>query len=127
MAPVIAELLQRAGFDATFKLQDNAAFNETARTGGANAWIDVACGAVRDPYGTLDNFHSRHSAPLGEDVTGARTRYENAEYDAIVDQMALTASEDPAMQDLFRSANRNLAVGLARHAADRSLAADPVQ
>ena len=74
MAPVIAELLQRAGFDATFKLQDNAAFNETARTGGANAWIDVACGAVRDPYGTLDNFHSRHSAPLGDDVTGSRTR-----------------------------------------------------
>ena len=104
MAPVISELLQRAGFDATFKLQDNAAFNETARSGTANAWIDVACGAVRDPYGTLDNFHSRHSAPLGEDVTGSRTRYENAEYDAIVDQMKLTASEDPAMQDLFRSA-----------------------
>ena len=104
MAPVIAELLQRAGFDATFKLQDTAAFGETLRKGNANAWIDVSCGSVRDPYGTLDIFHGRHAKPIGETATGSRTRYANAEYDAIVDEMAITGSDDPKMQDLFRSA-----------------------
>ncbi len=104
MAPVIAELLQRAGFDATFKLQDTAAFNETLRIGNASAWIDVSCGSVRDPYGTLDIFHGRHAKPIGEIATGSRTRYANPDFDAIVDQMAVTGPDDPAMQDLFRSA-----------------------
>ena len=104
MAPVIAELLQRAGFDATFKLQDTAAFNETLRIGNASAWIDVACGSVRDPYGTLDYFHSRHAKPIGEIATGSRTRYANTDFDAIVDEMALTSPDDPAMDGLFRSA-----------------------
>ena len=104
MAPVIAELLQRAGFDATFKLQDTAAFGETLRIGNASAWIDVACGSVRDPYATLDIFHSRHAKPIGEIATGSRSRYANADFDAIVDEMAVTGSDDPKMQELFRSA-----------------------
>ena len=104
MAPVIAELLQRAGFDASFKLQDVGAFGETLRNGLASAWIDVSCGSVRDPYGTLDIFHGRHAKPIGETATGSRTRYANADYDAIVDEMALTGPDDPNMQGLFRSA-----------------------
>ena len=104
MAPVIAELLQRAGFDASFKLQDVGAFGETLRNGLASAWIDVACGSVRDPYGTLDYFHSRHASPIGESATGSRSRYANADFDVFVDEMAVTGPEDPKMQELFRSA-----------------------
>lgn len=104
MAPVVAELLRRAGFDATFTLQDIAAFGDTLNNGRASAWLDVACGAVADPYVTLDNYHSRHARPIGEIATGARSRWSNAEYDAIVDQMAVTSSDDPAMLDLFNDA-----------------------
>lgn len=104
MAPVLAELLQRAGFDASFKLQDIGAFTETLNSGRANAWIDVSCGSVRDPYRTLDNYHSRHAPPLGETATGARARFANEAYDAIVDEMAQTGADDPKMFELFRDA-----------------------
>ena len=104
MAPVVAQLLQRAGFDATFRLQDIAAYTDSLNSGRANSWLDVACGSVADPYTTLDNYHSRHVRPIGEIATGSRSRWSNAEYDAIVDQMAVTSPDDPAMHDLFRQA-----------------------
>lgn len=104
MAPVVAELLRRAGFDASFKLQDIGAFNDALSKGRANAWLDVACGSVSDPYSTLDNYHSRHVQPVGEIATGARSRWSNPDYDKIVDEMAVTSSDDPKMQTLFHDA-----------------------
>ena len=104
MAPVLAELLQRAGFDASFKLQDIGAFTETLNSGRANAWIDVSCGSVRDPYRTMDNFHSRHAPAIGETATGARSRWINEDYDVIVDEMARTGVDDPRLQELFHDA-----------------------
>jgi len=104
MAPVVTTLLQRAGFDANFVLSDIAAFSDALNTGRADAWLDVSCGGISDPYGTLELYHSRHAAPMGEVATGARTRWSNAEYDAIVEEMAVTAADDPRMQDLFHDA-----------------------
>lgn len=102
MAPVVTQLLQRAGFDANFQLTDIAAFTDALNSGRADAWLDVSCGGVSDPYATLELYHSRHAAPMGEVATGARTRWANADYDAVVEQMAVTAADDPAMHDLFR-------------------------
>jgi peptide/nickel transport system substrate-binding protein len=104
MAPVVAELLQRGGFDATFTLQDIAAFNDALSNGRANSWLDVACGSVAEPYATMDNFHSRHVKPIGELATGARSRWSNAEYDKLVDEMAVTSPDDPKLHELFRQA-----------------------
>ncbi len=104
MAPVVTQLLQRAGFDANFVLSDIAAFSDALNTGRADAWLDVSCGGISDPYGTLELYHSRHAAPMGQVATGARTRWANAKFDAIVDEMAVTASDDPKMTDLFHQA-----------------------
>ena len=104
MAPVVTQLLQRAGFDANFVLSDIAAFSDALNSGRADAWLDVSCGGISDPYGTLELYHSRHAAPMGEVATGARTRWSNPDFDAIVDEMAVTASDDPRMQELFHEA-----------------------
>jgi peptide/nickel transport system substrate-binding protein len=104
MAPVVTQLLRRAGFDANFQLADIAAFSDALNTGRADAWLDVSCGGISDPYGTLELYHSRHAAPMGQVATGARTRWVNPEYDAIVEKMAVTSADDPAMQELFRQA-----------------------
>lgn len=104
MAPVVAELLQRGGFDATFTLQDIAAYGDALNNGRADSWLDVACGSVSEPYATMDNYHSRHAKPIGELATGARSRWSNAEYDKIVDEMAVTSPDDPRMHELFRQA-----------------------
>ena len=42
------------------------------------------CGSLAEPYETLKDLHSKFSRPIGG------TRYENAEYDAIIDEMAGT-------------------------------------
>ena len=104
MAPVVTQLLRRAGFDANFQLNDIAAFNDALSNGRADAWLDVSCGGISDPYATLDLYHSRHATPIGTLATGARTRWKNADYDAIVEKMAVTAADDPAMQTLFHDA-----------------------
>lgn len=104
MAPVVAELLQRGGFDATFTLQDIAAYGDALNNGRADSWLDVACGSVAEPYATMDNYHSRHAKPIGELATGARSRWSNADYDKLVDEMAVTSPDDPRMHELFRQA-----------------------
>ncbi len=102
MAPVVTQLLRRGGFDANFQLADIAAYTDALNTGRANAWLDVSCGGVSDPYATFDLYHSRHAAPMGQVATGARSRWKNADFDKVVDEMAVTDSEDPKLQELTR-------------------------
>jgi len=104
MAPVVAQLLKRGGFDASFQLADIATFTDALNSGRANAFLDVACGGVQDPYATLESFHSRHAAPNGRVATGFRVRWKNADLDKVVDQMAITDPTDPKMFDLYRQA-----------------------
>lgn len=104
MAPVVTQLLRRAGFDANFVLSDIASFTDALNSGRANAWLDVSCGGVSDPYATFELYHSRHAAPIGEVATGARTRWVNADYDKLVEEMAVTAADDPKMQTLAHDA-----------------------
>ena len=104
MAPVVAQMLKKAGFDATFKLDDIAAFTDALNNGQANAWLDVSCGGVSDPYATFELYEGRHAAPMGQVATGARTRWNNPAYDKIVDEMAVTQSDDPKMQQLSHDA-----------------------
>lgn len=101
MAPVVAQLLRRAGFDAQFQLADIATFTDALNSGRADAWLDVSCGGIEDPFATFDNYHSRHATPIGTVATGARTRWANPDFDAVVDAMAVTAASDPQMIELF--------------------------
>lgn len=108
LGPPLAEQLRDAGFDAIARHDDTGQITNNVRDGTQPIWLDPHCGAAQEPYPTFSHFHSKYYAPVGES-TGfrwANTRYNNPEYDAIIDQMeALSPSaSDPEYVELFRQA-----------------------
>jgi len=101
LTPVLVAQLERAGFDADFRMTADA--NTRMAQGTARAYLMGNGGSVRDPYFTLRLYHSRFVQPTG---THAERfwRWSNADYDRIVDQMGRTSPDDPALQELFRQA-----------------------
>lgn len=108
IGPPLAEQLRAAGFDAIHRHDETGQVVNGIRDGTEHAWIDPHCGAASEPFPTFSHFHSKFSAPVGES-TGfrwANSRYENPEYDALIDAMeAMSPSPDDAEYiELFRQA-----------------------
>jgi len=101
IVPVLVAQLERAGFDADFRMTSDA-YSRMSQ-GRARSFITGHGGSVRDPYFTLRLYHSRFVQSTG---TAAEYfwRWENAEYDGIVDQMAAVAPGDPHLMKLYRQA-----------------------
>ncbi len=101
LVPVLVAQLERAGFDADFRMTPDA-YTRMAQ-GTARAFLMGNGGSVRDPYFTLRLYHSRFVQPTG---THAERfwRWSNPEFDRLVDQMGETAPDDPELQKLFRQA-----------------------
>ena len=93
--------LKRAGFDASFRMTSDVYTRMTQ--GMARSFMFGNGGSVRDPYFTLRLYHSRFVRPTS---TAAEIfwRWQNEEYDRIVDQMGQTAPDDPQLLSLFRQA-----------------------
>ena len=60
-------------------------------------------GSVRDPYATMELYHSKWFKPTGTAATNFY-RWKNADFDAAVDKMSLVAGSDPQMTALFLQA-----------------------
>jgi peptide/nickel transport system substrate-binding protein len=108
LGPPLAQQLRDAGFDALVKHDDTGQITNNVRDGTQLIWLDPHCGAAQEPYPTFSHFHSKFSAPIGQ-TTGfrwANTRYENPEYDAILDKMEAMqpSAEDAQYVELFRQA-----------------------
>jgi peptide/nickel transport system substrate-binding protein len=101
ITPVIVVQLRKAGFDASFKSPSN--YGTLVSTGQVDAFLQVPAGGVRDPFLTMNNYHSKWSAPTGQPATQAY-RWKNDAYDKLLDQMAITASDDPKVVNLYHSA-----------------------
>ena len=101
ITPVLVAQLERAGFDADFR---NTPDNYTRMSHGvARAFINGHGGSVRDPYFTLRLYHSRFVQPTGQPAEYF-WRWQNEEFDQIVDQMAAVAPRDPRLVRLYRQA-----------------------
>jgi peptide/nickel transport system substrate-binding protein len=104
---VIAEQLQAVGIDATSEALNDNIWVEYKRVGDFEALIDWdACGSINEPWAAMDRYHARWSKPLGEPVSNYNNqiRWENAEYSALVDEMAVLPLGDPRVDDLFVAA-----------------------
>lgn len=101
IVPIVTEQLKQAGFDTTFGMPTD--FFDRLTLGNGNVYIWGHGGSVRDPYATLELYESKWIKPIGE-FAYPFYRWSNPEYDAIVDEMGVTAPEDPKTADLFRSA-----------------------
>ena len=117
MGPVLEKQLTAAGFDIVFKQGEPATIGDRLRSGETEV-IWVQCGSINEPYDTFQSYHSKNSAPPGEDYAGAVQggRYENPEMDAILDEM----------EGMIHSPNNARYVELARGAMDLFLRDMPV-
>jgi peptide/nickel transport system substrate-binding protein len=106
LAAVLNDELNAGGFDASFKIVEAGAFYDGIARGDILTNLQLVGGSalnVVDPWATFELLHSRYSAPIGQVATGQRSRFENADFDAAVDQMGSLQTSDPKMKDLFRT------------------------
>lgn len=111
MAPVLEKQLRDAGFDVTFTYNatTNDPFFAEVRTGKADMWIIVHCGSSREPWGTLQHYHSKFNSPdqgTTNNYIWANSQYDNPEYDVLIDQLdgIPPSPTDKAYTDLVRQA-----------------------
>jgi len=103
IVPVLVEMLLTCGFDASVNFGDNAFQNMVDGEAGMYMWGHGA--SLKDPYAALELFHGKYSAALGTTAGSNRwSRYSNPEYDAILDEMAPLASDDPRFHELAAQA-----------------------
>lgn len=103
IAPIVSQQLRKGGFDASFKLIQGPEYSDNLNTGNIDAFMQGHGGSVRDPYATLNLYHSRYSKPTGQRATYPY-RWVNPDFDKIVDQMAAVSPEDPKLLPLFQQA-----------------------
>jgi len=92
MTPVLEKQLRDGGFDVTFKLvtTDNTVFFQEVQGGTADIWIIVHCGSSREPWGTLQQYHSKFNSPeqgKADNYIWANSQYSNPEYDKLIDAL----------------------------------------
>jgi len=101
MLPLVVEQLRNAGFDARSRTLEWAVFSDEWSRGMVAGALHDLCGSVSDPYMTLSLFQSQWAVPIGEPSRGGQAgRFANAEFDQLVDRMAVLPPEDPEFQEL---------------------------
>lgn len=99
IVPVLSEMLLQAGFDSSVNFGSDAYQNMADGKPGLYMFGHGA--SLIDPYAALELFNSKFSSPIGSTAGGNHfSRYENPEYDAIVDAMAPLQSDDPEFTNL---------------------------
>ncbi len=99
LAPLLVEMLRRAGFDASVNFSSTAYDNTV--NGSPGLYLFGHGASMTDPYAAFELFHSRHSAPAGTAVTGNFfSRYNNPAYDQLIDAMAVLPADDPRFHAL---------------------------
>ncbi|MEP7357096.1 MAG: ABC transporter substrate-binding protein [Anaerolineales bacterium] len=103
LAPLLAEMLRRAGFDASVDFSNQSWV--PMFSGGPGLYLFGHLGSLVDPYATLALYHSRHSAPAGTPVAeGFFSRYSDPAYDQLIDAMPVLPADDPQFQALATQA-----------------------
>jgi peptide/nickel transport system substrate-binding protein len=99
IAPIVAEQLRTAGFKCEHKVPPDVWAAKV--DGRASMFLFGHGGSTTDPWDTFNLYHSAPK-PMGEQDWGNITRWVNADFNAVTDQMNNTAMDDPKMKDLFK-------------------------
>jgi peptide/nickel transport system substrate-binding protein len=102
LGPVVSELLRRQGVDASFALPPD--FNDRFQQGHFTGSIYGHGGSIREPYDTMRLYQGKSIAVPGAHLVNF-SRWRNADYDKIVDEVYATDPQNVGrMKDLFRAA-----------------------
>jgi peptide/nickel transport system substrate-binding protein len=94
IAPVLAEMLRQAGFDANVNFGTDAYQNMV--DGKAGLYMFGHGASLYDPFEALNLFDGKYSNAIGSSAGNNRfSRYSNPEYDALLDGIAPLDSSDP--------------------------------
>lgn len=95
--PLLVEMLRAAGFDAAVDFSPES-YNHMAN-GDPGLYMFGHGASLKDPYATFELFHSRYSASIGTTAGSNRfSRYNNPEFDALLDEVAPLNTDDPKFQ-----------------------------
>ena len=105
--PPLTQQLRDAGFDATF--DTSPGLGSAVQTG--EQVLSLGCKGPSgvlgmDPYFMLSIYTSQYFRPTGEPapIWWATSRWQNADFDALVEQVAPLEVDDPEVMDLFLQA-----------------------
>jgi peptide/nickel transport system substrate-binding protein len=98
---VVSEQLRRAGFENT--LNNRPGVRQRLFSGAMPWGVWGHTGSVFDPYDTLELYHSKFGGPVGQPAFWL-TRWSNADYDRIVDQIATIPMGDARLRPLVANA-----------------------
>lgn len=98
VVPILVEMLLNAGFDASINFGTDAYQNMV--DGAPGLYMFGHGASLKDPYAALELFHGRFSESIGTSAGNNRfSRYSNLEYDALLDEIAPLASDDPKFHE----------------------------
>jgi peptide/nickel transport system substrate-binding protein len=102
MGPVLSQMLKRHGVTASMSLPPD--FDNRFQKGEFTGSIYGHGGSIREPYDTLRLYQGKSIAVPGAHSVNF-SRWRNADYDKIVDEVYVTDPENVArLKDLFRAA-----------------------
>ncbi len=102
IGPVVSEMLKRHGVEATLLLPPD--FNDRFQKGKYVGCVYGHGGSIREPYDTLRLYQGKSIAVPGAHLVNF-SRWKNADFDKIVDEVYVTDPQDvPKLQKLFRAA-----------------------
>ncbi len=105
--PPLAQQLKDAGFDATF--DNSPGLDSQVQTGDQKESFGCKgpSGVLgMDPYFMLSIYGAQYFRPTGEPapISWATSRWQNAEYDKLVEQIAPLKADDPKTLEIFTKA-----------------------
>jgi peptide/nickel transport system substrate-binding protein len=102
IGPVVAQMLKKHGIDASYSMPPDASDRYAA--GNFIAALNGHGGSIRDPYDTLRLYQSESTAVPGSHQVNFG-RWNNKDYDKIVDEVYVTPMENKAkLKELFHRA-----------------------
>jgi len=98
IVPILVEMLKTAGFDASINFGTDA-YNNMA-DGKPGLYMFGHGASTVDPYAVFDLYSSRNAKPIGTTAgNNSFARYNNPEFDKLLDIMAPLSADDPKFQD----------------------------
>jgi len=98
------DIFADAGIAVDVRFVDWGAWGDAFTAGDFDMAMHWSCGSVVHPHRTLDNWHMRWVAPIGEASDSNWGRWSNAEFSDLADQIKPLAQDDPEVNTLFRDA-----------------------
>ncbi|MCX6048457.1 MAG: ABC transporter substrate-binding protein [Chloroflexi bacterium] len=101
IGPVLGEQLRKGGFSLDFQMPPD--HGTQISEGKEHIWLNGHGGTINDPFDTMDMFTSKYFAPVGQPTT-YNSRWQNKDYDAVLEEMAKVQKENPTYMDLYLKA-----------------------